>query len=42
MTCDHRLWGDPDGLTCTRPEAHVTGHIYKPCSNLGHETEEDQ
>lgn len=27
--CDHRLWGEPDGLVCTRTDGpHVTGHVY--------------
>lgn len=30
--CDHHLWGDPDGLTCTRPGPHDGGHVYESTS----------
>ena len=26
--CEHRLWGDPKGLRCTRPPHGDSGHIY--------------
>lgn len=28
MPCTHHLWGDPDGLCCTRDLGHAGGHIY--------------
>lgn len=44
--CDHRLWGDDDGLPCTRTDRHdpakTGGHIYKPAANLSNENAEDQ
>lgn len=26
--CTHRYLDDPDGLLCTRPDPHKTGHTY--------------
>jgi hypothetical protein len=26
--CQHHLWGEPHGLTCTRPVGHRGGHVY--------------
>ena len=42
MTCDHRLWGDPTGLACSRTDPHDTGHVYKPSSGMDDEAMEDQ
>lgn len=32
MTCAHRLWNEPNGLTCTRTDPHTTGHTYESTS----------
>ncbi|HEY0888924.1 MAG TPA: hypothetical protein VGE38_04865 [Nocardioides sp.] len=32
MTCHAHLGGFPDGLTCTRTDAHDRGHTYESTS----------